>query len=188
MVKARLLSAVGIAAVVGVSLVGSSDLLLARSQTGRGNGTRLASLPDNPCDLLTREQVAVATGLHVINRRRDPDIRSVVDAQDAGREPGPGIICSYETRSAFGTLMVVVPPPAERTATSYRQARERAFTPPSLAQVISALGEDAWSSGSGVHVLTRHGEYFMVGVQKPSGRLAPDQLVALARAVLARLR
>jgi hypothetical protein len=44
MLKARLLRTVGIAAVVGVALVGSSDLLLARSQTGRGNGTRLASL------------------------------------------------------------------------------------------------------------------------------------------------
>jgi hypothetical protein len=84
--------------------------------------------------------------------------------------------------------MVVVPPAAERTAASYRQARERAFRPPSLARTISGLGEDAWGDGSGLSVLTQQGEYFMVGVQKPSGRLAPDQLVALARAVLARLR
>jgi hypothetical protein len=84
--------------------------------------------------------------------------------------------------------MVVVPPDAERTAARYREARERAFTPPSLAQVISGLGEDAWGNGSGLSVLTRQGEYFTVGAQKCCGRSTPDQLVALARAVLDRLQ
>jgi hypothetical protein len=80
MVKSRLSRAVGIVVVGGVALIGRNDLVVARSQTARANRTRLASLPDNPCDLLTREQVAVATGLDVINRRRDPDIRSFVEA------------------------------------------------------------------------------------------------------------
>jgi hypothetical protein len=194
MMNARVLLAVGIIGMVGRFVLAAQTPAspafdqVSRSQTARTNGTRLASLPDNPCDLLTREQVAVASGLEVVDARRAPDIRSVVEAQDAGRDPAPGIICSYDTRSEFGTLMVVVPPPAERTAASYRQAREKAFMPPSLAQVISGLGEDAWSSGSGVHVLTGQGEYFVVGCQKCGGRSAPAQLVAIARAVMDRLR
>jgi hypothetical protein len=57
-----------------------------------------------------------------------------------------------------------------------------------MAEVISGIGADAWSSGSGVHVLTRQGEYFMVGCQKCGGRSASAQLVAIARAVMNRLR
>ncbi len=185
MLKSRLLGAVGIMAVVGVM----SGVLPAQTPaTQASNEVRLAVLPDNPCELLTRAQVAVATGLDITAMARVPDIHQVVDARRAGREPEPGTICSYNTRGEFGGLTIVVPIPADRTAASYQQARERAFTPHTMAQVISGIGADAWSSGQSVHVLTRQGEYFMVVCQKCGGRSAPDQLVALARAVMGRLR
>jgi hypothetical protein len=175
--------------VVGVALLGSSDRLVARSQTASANGIPLASLPDNPCDLLTSEQVAVATGLEVTEARHLPSIRKIVQAQNIGGEPEPGTICSYETRSEFGAVTVVVPPHADRSAASYWQDRERAFsTFPMSARMISGVGEDAWlGGGTGLHVLTRQGEYFMVGTQMYSRRSA-DLLVALARGVLDRLR
>jgi hypothetical protein len=174
--------------VIGIAALVASTRVRVRAQSATASGGRLAALPDNPCDLLTLEQVAVATGLGITAVARVPDIRQVVDAQGAGREPEPGTICSYDTRGEFSGLTIVVPLPPQRTAASYAQARERAFTPHSMAQVLAGIGEDAWSSGSGVHVLTRQGEYFMVGCQKCGGRSASAQLVAIARAVMDRLR
>ena len=98
MVQARLLVAVGIVVVVG-GIVGG--LAAQAPASPASNGTRLAALPDNPCGLLTREQVAVATGLDIAAVLRVPDIRQVVDAQDAGLREN-GVVNSIATGQSAG--------------------------------------------------------------------------------------
>jgi hypothetical protein len=181
MLKARLLGAVGIVAVVGIS-----GVLSAQAPTSPASSrTPLAFLPDNPCDLLTREQVAAATGLEV----------TAVQPQAQGYVPG-GRTCSYVTASELGALSITVPSPMDRTEASYSQARNRAFKPPlsttapfSFPRRIAGVGEDAWldDESRSLHVLTRNGETFILETQKYSQHSLADALVALARAVLDRL-
>src|SRR5688572_8743393 len=63
---------------------------------------QIGSLPENPCGLLTTQEVSLATGLVVIEVERVPDILELIRAQEESRNPGPGTICSYRTRSEFG--------------------------------------------------------------------------------------
>jgi len=150
MMRSHLLGAVGLAAGLAGALVAQTP-----------SGIQFAALPDNPCDLLTREQVAAATGLVVTSRRRKPDLMQIVAAQKTHRNPDPGTICSYETQSEFGQLKVVVPTPAERTAARYREARDHYLaTYPGSARMVSGVGEEAWLAGGGdLWVLTRQGEF-----------------------------
>ena len=78
-----------------------------------------ASLPENPCDLLTIGQVFAATGLEVIEMWRVPGIDEIIRARDEGRDPGPGSICSYHTRSEFGEMNISIPRQAEQNIARY---------------------------------------------------------------------
>ena len=156
--------------------------------TRRAASPRLASWPENPCAVLTPAQVSAVTGLEVTEARRAPSITKIVQAQSAGREPGPGtLICVYETRSAFGEIMIIAPPIEKRSTASYWNARETYFrTYPGSAQSIANLGEDAWiSGGADLHVLVRPDLHFAVATQMYQER-SRDLLIGLARAVLAR--
>jgi hypothetical protein len=148
----------------------------------------LPSLPEDPCAVLTLEQVAAATGTDVIESRRVPSILKVVQAQREQREPLPGTICAYSTRSDFGDIMIYLPQLSERRSAKYWEARERYFsTFRGSARAIPGLALDAWlAGGASLHVLARQNEYFTVSTQmyqKGSRQL----LIALARAVLERL-
>ena len=148
---------------------------------------RLTSLPENPCAVLTVEQVAAATGLRVTSMRRVASIPEIVPAQRERREPVAGSICSYETRSDFGELNIHVPRRTERRTASYWEARERYFGAfPGSAQAIPDLGIDAWlAGGASLHVLACQDEYFTVSTQMYQVR-SRELLVALARAMLGR--
>lgn len=78
-----------------------------------------SSLADNPCAVLNPEQVSAITGLEVTTAKRLPSIDKIVRAQNENREPDPGTIWSYETRSNFGSIMIVVPVRKERSAAEY---------------------------------------------------------------------
>jgi hypothetical protein len=149
---------------------------------------RFASLPENPCAVLTVQQVAAATGTEVTESRRVPSILKVVEAQREGREPLPGTICAYSTGSEFGQLSIHLPPRSERRSTTYWEARERYFrTYPGSARPILNLGIDAWlAGGASLQVLVREDEYFVVSTQWYQPR-SSQVLTALSRAVLERL-
>jgi hypothetical protein len=147
--------------------------------------TQRASLPEDPCDVLTPAQVSAITGLEVTTARRVPSIAKVVQAGDENREPDPGTICSYETGSDFGAITIFVPAVAERRAAVYWGRRAKYFeTFPGSAKPVAGLGKDAWAAGGNtLHVLIGEGQYFSLSTQmyQPgSGEL----LVKLARSVI----
>lgn len=148
-----------------------------------------ASLPENPCEVVSAEQVSTATGLEVASVERVPSIAKIVEAQRTNQEPAPGRLCTYETHSAFGMIMIAVPSRADRRAAEYWKARAKYFeTYPGSGQFIRDLGSDAWlAGGSTLHVLISGDEYFSVSTQmyQPGSR---DLLVKIARVVLSKIQ
>jgi hypothetical protein len=145
-------------------------------------------LPDNPCEVLTKAEVASATGLDVREPRRVPNITKVVQAQRSHIAPEPGRICVFDTMSRFGAINIAVLPKAERRG-KYWEARTRYFqTFPGSARVVSELGEDAWlAGGADLHVLLGGDEYVIISAQyyQPEARTL---LVELARTIVNRFR
>jgi hypothetical protein len=145
-------------------------------------------LPNNPCDMLNPAQVSAITGLEVTSAQRVPSIDKIVRAQSENREPGPGTICSYETRSDFGAIMIAVPAREDRRAAEYWETRARYFeTFPGSARSIGHLGMDAWlSGGTTLHVLVRGDEYFTLSTQMYQPR-SREHLVNIAQVLLGQL-
>jgi hypothetical protein len=145
------------------------------------------SLPDNPCEVLNPAQVSAITGLEVISAKRVPSIEKIVNAQSKNREPSPGTICSYETRSEFGAIMIVAPVRADRHAAKYWKTRAKYFeTFPGAGQPVAGLGKDAWlSGGNALHVLVGGDEYFTLSTQMYQPR-SRDLLVKIAKVMLHR--
>ena len=150
--------------------------------------TQLASLPDNPCEVLNPAQVSAITGLEVVSANRVPSLDKVVNAQRENREPGPGTICLYETRSDFGAILIAVPARADRSASEYWKTRAKYFeTFPGAAQPVPGLGVDAWlSGGTALHVLARGDESFTLSTQMAQPR-SREVLVTIAQGVLGQL-
>lgn len=156
--------------------------------------SRLTTLPDNPCDLITQKQMAEITDLDVSAVRRVPSINKIEKAERGNREPGPGTICVYETHTAFGAIRIFVPPRSTRATDMYWAARSKYFeTYRGSARPIANVGVDAWlAGGADLHVLVRNNEYFTVSAQMsavPPGQAhdlfieAGELLVKIASAV-----
>lgn len=145
----------------------------------------LASLPDNPCDILSADEVSAATGLEVMSATRVPSLSKVVEAQRENREPGPGTICNYQTRGDFGSIMIALPPVLERNSAKYWEVRNKYFEEFPTERPVPGLGMDAWiSGGSTLRVLVKDDHYFTVSTQmnKPGSR---ELVIKIARAALA---
>src|SRR5215211_7582633 len=109
---------------------------------------RIASLPENPCELLTRGDVSVATGLRVRRARKVPDIEEIVAAGREGRAANTSTICSYDTGGELVAITITVPPLSDRNAASYQSARDAYFRQyPGRAKRVAGIGEDAWLAG-----------------------------------------
>jgi hypothetical protein len=147
---------------------------------------QVSSLPDNPCEVLNPAQVSAITGFAVTSAKRVPSIEKIVAAQSENREPSPGTICSYETRSAFGAIMIAVPARTGRSAAKYWETRAKYFeTFSRSAQAVADLGMDAWlSGGTSLHVLVRGDDYFTLSTQMYQPR-SRDLLVKIAKVMLA---
>jgi hypothetical protein len=155
---------------------------------GGPEAKRLTSWPENPCAVLTAEEVTAATGVTVVKLRRAPSIAKIVNATGTGGDPGPGkYICVYETTTENADITIIIPPEAQRTAGAYWAARQEYFrTYPGSARPITDLGQDAWLAGGAVlYVLARRDMHFAVTsrMYQPG---SDHVLIALARAVLAR--
>jgi hypothetical protein len=146
---------------------------------------RAPALPEHPCDLLTAQQVSAITGLEVVEARRVPRSEMIIRDQSAA---DVGQICNYATRSDVGSIHLIVPPRAERSAAHYWDDREAYFRRfPGSAKPVPGLGSDAWlSGGTTLTVLARPDVYFIIATQMYQKR-SRDLVIALARAVLERL-
>ena len=133
---------------------------------------KLTSLPENPCDLLTVEQISAATGLQVTAQQRVPtheEYNESLQAQRENRAPPAGSVCSYEMSGEFGSISLMLPSPEGRTSAAYWEARNTYFRGfAGSAQAIPGLGEDAWlGGGASLRVLVREGVWFTVSLQWP---------------------
>lgn len=146
---------------------------------------RVAFLPDDPCAVLRPARITEVTGIEIISVKRAPSLDKVVQAQKENREPAPGTICIYETRTDMGALMIILPARTDRTAARYWEDRAKYFeTFPGSAHYVEGLGTDAWiSAGTSLRVLARGDEHFMVATQMvhPGTR---EVVVKVAKAVL----
>jgi hypothetical protein len=166
-------------------LVIANDWTIAQGHPSISTFLQFPSLPENPCELLTIQQISFATGLEVIEMRRVPDIAEIVRAQEEGRNPGPGNICSYRTISEFGEINIDIPPQAERNVGHYWKTRDSYFrTFPGSADPISGLGKDAWiGGGTSLHVLVRDDVHLGISTQFYQRR-SREVVVDVARYVL----
>lgn len=146
----------------------------------------VASLPENPCELLTARQVSAASGQQVTRAHRVPDIGEIIRAEKEGRTARANSICSYDTPNEFGGITIIVPPVSEQSSAAYRKAREDYFRQ-FHGEQIDGLGEDAWfAAGTTLHVLAGKTAQFIVAT--PTVRVGSrDIVIAVAKAVLARL-
>jgi hypothetical protein len=146
----------------------------------------VSSLPENPCELLTAEQVATATRLRVTRARQVPDIGEIIRAEKEGRTARANTICSYDTPTEFESITIIVPPVSDQSSAAFRKAREdnsRRFR----AEPIAGLGEDAWlAAGTTLHVLAGKSAQFIVATRAYQEG-SRDVVIAVAKAVLARL-
>ena len=149
---------------------------------------RIASLPENPCELLTRGEVSVATGLRVRRARKVPDIEEIVAAGREGRAAHTSTICSYDTGGELVAITITVPPLANRNATSYQSEREAYFRlHPGAAKRVAGIGADAWlAEGTTLHVLAGPNAHFTVATRNSQPNSA-DVVAKVARAVVERL-
>jgi hypothetical protein len=115
-----------------------------------------------------------------------PDIGEIIRAEKDGRTARANMICSFDTPNEFRSISIIVPPVSEQSSASYRTEHEN-YSRQFHADRIPGLGEDAWlASGTTLHVLAGNTAQFIVAIRtvQDSSR---DTLIAVAKAVLARL-
>lgn len=147
---------------------------------------KLTGLPDDPCAVLSADDVTDVTGGKISTEDRGPT-RVKVEAE-TNSSPDPGPACFYATDSKYGKISIVIPKVENRSSSKYQEERKRSFdTFPDRAIDVPGLGEDAWlSDGNSLHVLIDEDEYFHVATElyEPTSK---EVLVKIARRVIARV-
>ncbi len=143
----------------------------------------ITSLPENACELLSPAQISAAIGKGVTRGRRVPDIGEILRADNESRVPRERAICSYDTPSDFGSIVIIVPSVSQQNPAAFQRIRDE-YSRRGHPQQIEGLGEDAWlESGGALHVLAGKNAQFIVATRTP--RETPrETLIAVARAVL----
>lgn len=144
-------------------------------------------IPDNPCDVLTRAEIAAATKLVVAKGQRVPVIGKIVEAQDNSIEGGSGSICSFDTQSRIGAITIAIAPGTNGKAEYFENRRKYVGTVPGSARRTSELGPDTFlAGGSSLHMLVS-GKYVIVSVQhsRPEAR---DVVLNVGRKILQSFR
>ena len=146
---------------------------------------RMVFLPDDPCELLTTEQVAAASGVRILSERRVPDIAEIIRAEKENRAARPSTICNYDSSADVGDIVIIIPEVSQRNIPAYQKAREE-YSRNFQAEKISGIGEDAWlAGGNTLHVLAGRNAQFIVATrywQKNSR----DIVIAVAKSILSR--
>lgn len=152
----------------------------ARVETGR-----FIRLPENPCELLTAEQVAAASGVKILSARRVPDIGEIIRAQKENRRARPGTICNYDSSADVGDIVIIVPEVSQQSVEGYRKARDE-YARSWRAETISGVGDEAWmAGGTTLHVLAGRNAQFIVATRywQQNSR---DVVIAVAKSILSR--
>lgn len=124
-------------------------------------------LPEDPCALVRRADVAAAVDAEVTEVKREPSIDQIVEAQERGGDAADvplreQRLCSYTTTSGFGAITVFVPAPSADGAALFESRR-------SDTESAQGIGDDAYFSGAGLSILV-NGQMFSLQVQNPVGR------------------
>ncbi len=144
------------------------------SESGPVNDQRVVvqSLPDDPCALLTSEQVAAATGSVVLSSSVIPDDRFIFPV-----EPNP---CGYETDGPFAQVTVWV----GHGRQAFIDARDR---DPRNTDPVRGIGDEAFVNGkASIWVLVGDGA-FSIDTQHGAGDEGVAMLKTLAQDALANL-
>jgi len=149
---------------------------------------RLTALPDNPCELLTQQEMATITEVEITSVQRVPSIGELAEAQGQHRQPDAGIVCVYSTSSPMQSIAVVVPRREQRTAEAYWSDRQEYFqTFGRSARAITDVGRDAWiGGGATLHVLLPNNEPFTISIQHPQFSTSAALLSMIGEAIAAR--
>lgn len=134
------------------------------------------ALPNDPCQILSKEQVSNATDLAIVGSRGVPGMGKSVRSQQEGREPSADF-CIYSTASGSPAAMISVPRVDDPNFGSYRKYRQeyaRAFK----VQSVKGIGQDAWIRGNFIAVLVGHDRYFTAELQE---NFTKERLLSLAR-------
>jgi hypothetical protein len=148
---------------------------------GGGDASEIPSLPEDPCALVTVEEVEAATGETVVRVGLIPDerlIRARVEKFDL-----PEIFaanpCEYVTDGTHASIVVHVDP---HGGPDFEDQRER---DPVNTEAIEGVGDRAYAHGlASLHVRVDDG-YFIVATQHGAGWPGIHDLEELARAALA---
>jgi hypothetical protein len=141
--------------------------------------------PDDPCGVLSANDVAAASGFRILAARRIPDIGEIVRATKEGRRARVSAICSYDGETD-AEITISIPPVADQNAAAYMKDRDANFEQ-SHGQHVPGVGEDAWlGGGAALHVLVGKNAQFVVGARNASDK-SRDAVVAVAKAAIARL-
>lgn len=146
---------------------------------------KLAALPENPCDLVSARQVAAATGLEIVAAKRVLSQRESIESGKPGHEPRAGSICSYETRSELGAILVIFPD--RRSPLGAPTDASHCGPVASSGRSVSSLGGRAWGSGGTIAVCVGPDLIVWISVQMAHERRASDAAVGVARAILHRV-
>jgi len=167
-------------------ILSSAVLILAVALNPSSLTGQRQPIPENPCELISVEQLANATGLEIVGAERKPGILEHVRAQEENRSVEPGRLCVYKTQSGFGELMVGLS--AERDPSKFRQERDIYFARfPGSAKPIPNLGQDAWiGGGTLLHLLVRNDLQVTIGTQMYQ-RESEELLIRIARRLLTTL-
>ena len=146
---------------------------------------KLAALPENPCDLLSARQVAIATGVEIAGAKRVLSQSESIKAGKPGHQPPAGSICSYETRSELGSIAVIFPDRRGPLGTPSEPPNCGPLSP--TARSVSSLSGRAWVSGGAIGVCAGPDLIVWVSVQMAHEPRASQAAVEVARAILQRL-
>jgi hypothetical protein len=146
----------------------------------------ITSLPDNACEVLTPAEISAAIGKGVTRGRRAPDIGEIIHADKEGRLPRERAVCSYDTASEFGSIVIIVPYVSEQNRAAFQRTLDE-YSRRARPQRIEGLGEDAWlEGGATLHVLAGKNAQFVVAARTVRDD-TKETVIAVAKAILARL-
>ena len=147
---------------------------------------RFIRLPDNPCELLSAEQVAAAGGVKILGARRVPDIGEIIRAEKENRSARPSTICNYDSSADVGDIIIIVPEVSQQSVAAYRKARDD-YARNFRAENIAGIGDEAWMAGGNtLHVLAGRNAQFIVATRYWQAN-SRDVVIAVAKSVMSRI-
>jgi hypothetical protein len=142
----------------------------------------LAVLPENPCELLSVQQVSAAAGVQVSGAQRVPGQQGSLEAGAASQPPASGSICRYDSPTPLVSIAVFFP--------DRRGALDRRSEDPRCAGADAAndsIDPRIWPAGGAHAVCVGPDLVVWVAVQMGHEPNAAPAGLGVARAIVQRL-